>query len=108
MVEMAKHQAISEDRLRRWEKDREPAPMPALKRDFITHGQVCRVFRQRLGWGLQHAADRMGISRMTMWKAEHDRTSGVHAVRHFYHQRALPRPRAATPVRVSPEGRAIP
>ncbi len=106
MPEMAKKQAISEDRLRRWEKDREAAPMPALKSNIISVGQLCRVYRLRHGWVLQDAADRMRISRMTMWKAEHDRTSGVHAVRRFYERNDSVRTaRGATPIRVRlPDG----
>jgi hypothetical protein len=107
---MAQLQDISEDRLRRWEYDRVAAPMPtelvqsglmgARLRDAVTPGEWCALQRRRRGWTLPEAARRMGISRQTLWKAEHDRTLGVDGVRRFYERIGPARPTTAAPVQV--------
>lgn len=101
---------MSEDRYRRWELDRELAPMPVLPgngfeppeqlRGALTPGEWCTLQRRRQGWTLPEAARRIGISRQTLWKAEHDQTGGVEGVRRFYERIGPARPTTAAPVQV--------
>jgi hypothetical protein len=95
---MAHRQAISEDRLRRWEYDREAAPMPARASGPLTPGEWCALQRRRRGWTLVEAARRIGVSRQTLWKAEWGRTGGVAGVRRFYDRIGPARPTTAAPV----------
>jgi hypothetical protein len=104
---MAADLKISEDRLRRWEHDREAAPMPAMcgiMRVPVSEAEWCVIERRRRGWTLPEAARRIGISRQTLWKAEWGRTSGVGAVRRFYERLGPARPTTACPVRIAGPG----
>ncbi len=93
MPESAHALGISEDRLREWEKDRETAPYPVkLNGTPLTPGEWCAIQRRRRGWTLPEVAGRLGISRMTLWKAEHGRTSGVVAIIAFYKDLGYARP----------------
>jgi DNA-binding XRE family transcriptional regulator len=113
-ADMASIQDVSEDRLRRWEYDREAAPMPTelihaglmgrWLRQPLTAGEWCALERRRRGWTLPEAARRIGISRQTLWKAEWDRTRGVGAVRRFYERLGPARPTTACPVRIAGPG----
>ena len=89
--------------MRRWELDREPAPLGpnAHVAAPLTPGEWCAIQRRRAGWTLPKLSRMTGISRMTLWKAEHDRTSGVADLAEWWHRRTrLAPPRAPTPIRV--------
>jgi transcriptional regulator with XRE-family HTH domain len=100
-TEMAEALSISQDRLRRWEHDREAAPLPPKLTSPLTDGEWCALQRRRRGLTLPEVAARLKVSRMTLWKAEHDRTSGVLAVRRFYERLGPARPSTAAPVQVA-------
>lgn len=101
-TEMAALLGISEDRLRRWERDREAAPMPdaTVLAPALSPGEWCALTRRRAGWGLAEVARRTGISRMTVWKGEHDRTAGVRDLLQFYASLGQIRAPAATPISI--------
>ena len=104
MPKMAKARRISEDRLRDLEKDRVPLDwIPKMNGRPITPGEWCAIQRKRRGWTMPQAARRLKISRMTLWKAEHDRTSGVHDIMRYYKDLAPVVPAGAViPIKDSP------
>jgi len=79
----AKARGISIDRLQAQESGREDAP-PVPPLPSLTEGEWCALQRRRRGWTMARASEESGMSRMTVWKAEHDRTAGVAALRRFY------------------------
>lgn len=91
--------------LREEEKGRrEPTDQEANNLGELTDGEWCALQRRRHGWTMAEVSKRAGISRMTVWKAEHDRTAGVAALRRFYVQQGvlhaihrLPEPAATGP-----------
>lgn len=103
---MAEALAISEDRLRAWEKDRAASPMPSRcgrMREPLTSGELIALERRRRGWTLPEAARRLRVSRVTLWKAERDRTAGVRALRRSYAILGPARPTTAAPLQVPVE-----
>lgn len=92
---------ISVDRFRRWELDREPAPFPdqsILRRTRLTPGEFAALCRRRTGLRLEDLAERLGISRHTLWKREHDRTRSAWTLAEYWRRRGIPPARTATPI----------
>lgn len=89
VAEMARLLDVSEDRYRRWEKDREPIdelvyPLPPLIRTAlhwgtgfgaISAGTACTLARRRMGWTHKDLGARIFRSKVAIINAEHDRVA---------------------------------
>jgi hypothetical protein len=81
---------VRPDRVRDWERDRgAPSPVPPEPNKKLTAGEWCIIQRRRHGWTLQTAANEMRMTRMTLWKGEHDKTRGVARAVRFYRARGV-------------------
>lgn len=80
----ARRRGVTEERIRDEENDFRHGPQVRLYEHELSPGEWNRIQRRRRGWTLARAAVEIGISRQTLWKAEHDRTRGVGAVTAFY------------------------
>jgi DNA-binding transcriptional regulator YiaG len=101
----ARDRGISVDRLRMEEHDL--AMSPAVRHlATLTDGEWCALQRKRRGWSTDEAAAQIGISRMTLYKAENGRTAGVTRVKAFYLAQGVLPPSdtrvSGEPVRVKP------
>jgi DNA-binding XRE family transcriptional regulator len=78
--------ALSEDRLRDWERGRIEAPSPGRCHRWpaLSYGEYSALMRRRKGWTLPEVAKKLGVSRQTVWKAEHDRTSFAYDVARYW------------------------
>lgn len=94
---------ISEDRLRRWEHDKEAAPMPGgivTEHTALTPGEYSALARRRVGRTLEECARTFGISRQTLIKQEHDRTASSTRLARAW-SICYPGPHRAAPIRLS-------
>ncbi len=82
--------SIGLDRMRamEWDEDRYFRKLPIRPSDLqeitVTDGEFCWLQRRRRDWGSDEAGAAMGVSRMTISNAEHDRTSGVKDIKRWY------------------------
>lgn len=82
---MAAHQAISEDRYRAWEKDIDNPPIPSVAGPVrLSLEEWLALARRRRGWTLPSAGAFLGVSRVTVWKAENGRTSSAMSIAASY------------------------
>jgi transcriptional regulator with XRE-family HTH domain len=95
---------VSEDRLRRWEADAEEPAVPGPFRNGgrvepLTHGEFSALARRRTGWTLPELARRLGTSRQTLWKREHDRTGSARELAEWWAP-GYPAAEAPAPLRI--------
>lgn len=99
---MAFDLGISVDKLRAWELDRAPAPLPARcgrMRDPLTPGELAALCRRRKGITAEFlAVEILGLSATTVKRMERDRTRTAGALAAYWYRRGLPRARAAAPL----------
>ena len=92
MAEACAKWNVSEDQLRAWEKGREDAPSPGTCSSWtpLTPGEYSTIARRRRGWTAPYLALKLGISRQTLLKREHDRTSSADTLARHWARRGFP------------------
>lgn len=60
----------------------------------VSPGEFSALARRRSGTRMQDVADRYGVTRMTLWKMEHDLTESALALARWWRRRGFPAPRA--------------
>ena len=58
----------------------------------ISAGEYCALARRRAGLGMTDVAARYGVSRMTLWKMEHDLTETSVALARWWHRKGMSLP----------------
>lgn len=103
-VEFGAGNGISEETLRRYERDEGEVPSPGTCAAWspLTPGEYCAIARRRLGLDLPAMARRLKVSRQTLIKIEADRTASAieHArrwARKYPERRAVGRLRIGAP-----------
>lgn len=56
----------------------------------LTHGELCALARRRSGMKMEDVAKRTGVSRMTVWKQEHDMTATAKDLAKWWTARRFP------------------
>jgi DNA-binding XRE family transcriptional regulator len=87
--ELARARGICTDTLQLEESDQRPRMQIKHTQMTVSPGEWCALQRRRRGWTMPVAAKHIGISRMTLWKAEHDKTRGVARVQRWYELRGI-------------------
>lgn len=97
---------VSEERYRRWERDRGAGPLVRWGLASLNSAEYCALIRRRAGLTLEEMSALSGVSRVALCRAERAWTSSAEFVRGLYNEvlGGVPKARAAAPVKIRVNG----